>query len=125
MTDSAIPVIVRESGRSRTLCISIYSQRSGILDARMRVRALDAPPFRAHALITLGADLVRCKRLKRLRRHQLRQRPNRGAADQRALILEQALRLASQGGVIGVTDRDQHVADKSIAADALDRRFRE
>ena len=55
----------------------------------------------------------------------MRQRPNRGAANQRALILEQASRLVGQSGVIGVADRDQHVADKSITADALDWRFRE
>ena len=35
-----------------------------------------------------------------------------------------ALGLRRQRRVVGVADRDQHVADKTVAADALDRRFR-
>src|SRR4051812_12798794 len=47
--------------------------------------------------------------------------PRRGQA---GLVLEQALGLHSQRLVSRVADRDQHVAQEAIAADALDGRFR-
>ena len=55
---------------------------------------------------------------------QLRQCPYCRAAHDRAWIGEQALGLACQRGVVRVADRNQHVADEAVAADALDRRFR-
>jgi len=42
---------------------------------------------------------------------------------QRARIVEQALGLGRQRRIIGVADRDQHVADEAVAADAFDRRL--
>jgi len=44
--------------------------------------------------------------------------------NQRALVVEQALGGDRQSRHAGIADRDQHIADESIAADALDRRFR-
>ena len=83
------------------------------------------PPFRAHRLIRLGTHRPRRQRLKRLPAHQLRQRPRRGAAHQRAGVIEQAFGLGRQGRIAGVADRDQHIAHEPVAADALDRRFGE
>src|SRR5258708_9444144 len=73
--------------------------------------------------MALRADCICRKRLKRLAPDQLRQRPHRGAADQRAFVIKQAFCFYCQGAVTGVTDPDQHIADESVAADALDRRF--
>jgi len=53
------------------------------------------------------------------------ERPYRGAAYQRRGIAEQPLGLAGKAGIFGIADRDQHVAQKAIAADALDRAFTE
>ena len=53
------------------------------------------------------------------------QRPHRGAAHQRACVVEQPLGLRCQRRIAGVADRDQHIANEAVAADALDRRFRE
>ena len=49
--------------------------------------------------------------------------PNRGAAHQQRFILEQSLGLVRKIRVAGIADRDQHVADETRAADALDRAF--
>ena len=53
------------------------------------------------------------------------ERPHRHGANQRRSIAEQSLGFAGEADVFGVADRDQHVAQKTIAADALDRAFRE
>ena len=53
------------------------------------------------------------------------ERPHRGAANQRRSIAEQSLGFAGKACVFGVADRDQHIAQKTVAADALDRAFRE
>src|SRR5580693_3988431 len=52
------------------------------------------------------------------------ERPHRGAANQRRSIAEQSLSFAGKACVFGIADRDQHVAQKPVAADALDRAFR-
>src|SRR5439155_1519764 len=73
--------------------------------------------------IGLSVQRVSRKRRKFLSCQQLRQRPHRSTPDQRAAISQQAFCLTSQSAVPRVADRDQHVADKTVAADALDRRF--
>jgi len=45
-------------------------------------------------------------------------RPERGG-----VYVDATLGLGGQAAVVRVADRDQHVAHKTVAADALDRRF--
>ena len=84
--------------------------------------------WRRHSSRTLFISFapvgLRSQRVKSLPLDQLRQRPHRRAAHQRACIVEQALGLCRQRRIAGVADRDQHIADEAVAADALDRRFR-
>src|ERR1700730_9833058 len=111
------------------------SERSGILNAPLS-RGMTAecsggvipstickPPFHAHALISLGIHRTRRQRLELALPHQLRQRPYGSTPDQRAGVIQQAFGFDGQGAVAAVADRDQHVADEPVAADALDRRF--
>ncbi len=89
----------------------------------MKSRARGAvPPFAPHDFVGLSGRSL-CLSSERFRREQLRQRPHRRAAHQRAGVIEQSLRLDSQRGIAGVADRDQHVAHEAVAADALDRGF--
>src|SRR5260370_33383734 len=52
------------------------------------------------------------------------ERPYRGAATQWRSIAEQSLGFAGEANVFGIADRDQHVAQKAVAANALDCAFR-
>src|ERR1700675_619780 len=82
---------------------------------------LAEPPLFQHIVIGLYADgpCRQCRKLFPLQ--QLRQRPYRSTTDQRAFVIEQAFCLLRQGGLVRVADRDQHIANKTVAADALDR----
>src|ERR1700722_14722422 len=80
-------------------------------------------PFVANGLIVLGADAPRRKGRKLFRRHQLRQRPYRRTANQRALVGQQMFCFNGHRAVVRIADRDQDIADEPVAADALDRRF--
>src|SRR4051812_49579618 len=82
-------------------------------------------PLLTHALVALVAHCGSLRRLELTPWHQLPQRPHRGPAHQRALILQQSPRLVRQCRITGVADRDQHVAQKAVAADAFHRRFGE
>src|SRR4029077_21291046 len=53
------------------------------------------------------------------------ERPYRGAAHQRRGIAEQTLGFIGEASVSGIADRDQYVAQETIAADALHCAFRE
>ena len=80
-------------------------------------------PLCADTLIGFVANSRRraCRKFPRL--HQLRQRPHRRAAHQRAVIAEQAFGICRKAHIAGIADRDQYIADEPVAADALDRRF--
>src|SRR3984893_11053626 len=80
-------------------------------------------PFRAHGFVALRADGPRRELGKRLPFQQLRERPDGGTADQRTFVVQQPHGLFSQRRIARVADRDQHIADETEAADALDRRF--
>src|ERR1700741_765217 len=80
-------------------------------------------PFRTHVFVRLDCHCLRSLRRKRLAVDQLRQCPDCGAPDQRALVAKQTLGLRREATVRGVADRDQHIADEAVAAGALDRRF--
>src|SRR5713101_7658840 len=80
------------------------------------------PPFFTDAVVGFRRQCSHRQRLKLLALQQLRERPYCRAADQRASIIKQPPRFSSQSRVMGVADRDQHIADKAVAADALDRR---
>src|SRR2546423_2135209 len=58
-------------------------------------------------------------------RIELPQRPYGRAAHQRRGILEQTFGLRREPYVAGIADRDQHIAHKTVAADAFDGRLRE
>src|ERR1700694_603545 len=73
------------------------SERSGILDARLRghdgglgrvILNATCDPFRAHGFIALGPYALRRKHLNLLPPDQLRQRPHRGTPDQRAFVIK-------------------------------------
>src|SRR5579862_1930610 len=76
-------------------------------------------PFRQHILIRL--DVARSgERRERASIEQLRQRPHRRAPHQWVRVAQQPPRLVCQRSIVRIADRDQHIADKAIAADALD-----
>ena len=79
----------------------------------------------AHSAMTSGSD-SRCAAAQSFEPGAIEtaERPHRGAANQRRSIAEQSLGFAGETGVLGIADRDQHVAQKTVAADALDRAFR-
>ena len=78
-------------------------------------------PFLAHGLIGLAPP--RRKRGELRPRQQARKRPYRSAADQWRGIIQQPLRFRCERVVAGIADRDQHIAQETLAPDALDRRF--
>src|SRR4051812_14622167 len=87
----------------------------------VKSRVGGAEPFRADAAVELARTPVPGKRYELIARQQLRQRPRRGAAHQRALVGEQALGFGGERRVFRVADRDQHIADEPVAADAFYR----
>ena len=81
----------------------------------------------AHSAMTSGSDSWRdvSPRSVQAAPIETAERPHRGAANQRRGIAEQSLGFAGKACVSGIADRDQHVAQKAVAADALDRAFGE
>jgi len=80
-------------------------------------------PLGTYALVRFSRHCLRGLRREWIRPDQLRQCPDCGAPDQRALVAKQTLGLRREATVRGVADRDQHIADEAVAAGALDRRF--
>jgi len=52
---------------------------------------------------------------------QAAKRPDGCAADKRRWVVKQSLGLSRECRLPGIADRNQHIANEAVAADALDR----
>src|SRR6185312_2862555 len=79
-------------------------------------------PFATHVVIGFGGGALLGEGGEFRRGQQLGERPHGGAAHQRRSIVQCGSRGRSERGIAAIADRDHHIAQEAVAADALDRR---